>query len=403
VALTAITIANLVVAGCSSDTNPDAGGSAKSGDSVKVALLGVFSGQLSSGYPIVQDVVKAWAKNINDNGGLDGRPVELIVKDTGGPTGTNVSAAKEVINEGVAAILDVDNDVPWVKLADQAGVPVIAQPSIGALVTDGVFPMAASPSAAIMLMLEAAKDFGPKFALGYAAESSVAAQYAAQFDAIAKEVGVSVVVSSRISASQPDYTAFCQSLKDTGADSVFIGHSAAIAKKVADQCFQQGVTIPKIMLGGQTPRDWITDPAYQGSLTTDVVAPFFDDSIPGVADYRKAMKKYLPSLEGTADDNSFALQGWALTQMLEYAVEKGGGATAKDIYAGLYSAKGETLDGLIAPVTYVEGEKTHGNCGFSWLIKDDDFALGPHGAESYCVDAETVKKLDEPLMAALGG
>ncbi len=398
-ALATVATASLCLTGCGGSDNAGTGGQTP----VKVALLGTFSGPVASNLPTAKAVVEAWQKYINDKGGLDGHPVDLTVKDTAGVTGTNVTAAKQAISEGAVAILDFDNDLQWVKLADQAGVPVVSATSTGAMVSKRTFPVVNSPSAQTLQILQAARTFGPKFAMAYAAEAPVAAQYAQQMAALGQTLGVSVAVSAKVSSSQPDYTAFCQSVKASGAQSYFVGLSTEIAKKVTDQCYQQGLRIPQVIFGGQTPRSWVSDPAYQGSVTQDVIAPFFDTDIPGVAKYRDAMEKYLPNLPGSEDDASTGAQGWALTQMLEYAVQHGDGVTRDDIFTGLYTAKDETLNGLIAPVTYVEGETTHVNCGFLWKIDNNTFAPGPDGTKPTCAEPSQVEALDNKIIASLGG
>ncbi|MEV5850551.1 ABC transporter substrate-binding protein [Streptomyces sp. NPDC051985] len=401
--LAVMAAAALVLAGCSNSGSSSADVSGGSKDAVKVAFLGNATGAAGSTGKTTMDVVEAWGRYINDNGGLDGHPVEVIAKDVAGATGTNVNDAKEVIGQKVAAIFDLDtSDTQWVKLAEQAKIPVIAASSVSPLISTNVFPVINGSNAQTYEVIKAAKKIGDNTAVGYAAEVPLSAQYAAQMATLGKQGGVSVVVSSKLSASQPDYTAFCQLLKDKGADSYILALSTPIAKKVTDQCWQQGVEIPQVIFGGQTPRSWLKDPAYQGAVAQDITAPFFDDKIPGVASYRTAMKKYLPDLLGSADDSSAGTTGWAMGKMLEYAVEKGGGVTSDAVTKGLYTAKNETLDGLIAPVTYTEGETTHVPCGFFWTIKDKDFALTDAGAKPVCAPEAAVKKLDDQLAKALG-
>ncbi len=390
--------AALALAGCSGG---DSGSG--SGDTVKVAFLGSLSGAAGSTGPTTKAVVEAWAKDVNARGGLDGHQVELTAKDTAGPTGTNINAAKEVIANGADVILDLDtSDIQWVSLAEQAKIPVIGASSVAPLISTNVFPIINSSNAQLFSVVSAAKEFGPEAAVGYAAEVPIAAQYATLTETLGKEVGVSVVQSTKLSSSQPDYTAFCQGLKSSGAESYLLSLSTPIAQKVTDQCYQQGVKLPQVLYGGQTPRSWLADPAYNGSVAQDIVAPFFDTSVPGVATYREALKKYLPSLPDSADDSSGGTVGWALGKMLEYGVEHGGGTSSEDIKKGLYTAKDETLDGLIAPVTYTEGETTHVTCSFLWKIENGKYALTDAGAKPFCpVSDELVTKYDDQLAQSL--
>jgi branched-chain amino acid transport system substrate-binding protein len=412
IAVLALAALTLPMAACSSSSsqsgsiNGGSGGGhgAATKSAVEVGFVGTFSGPTVASGATTKPVVQAWAKYINDKGGLDGHPVDLIVKDAAGPTGTNLTAVKDLISQKVAVIFDEDqNDVEWIKLANQVGIPVISSTTSAQLLSNTDFTFFQSSSAQTYLFASAARLLGTKLAIGYAAEAPVAAQYAALIKTLGEKVGVSVVVSSKLSASQPDYTAFCQLVKGSGAQAILLSLTTDIAQKVADQCYQQGVRLPQVIFGGQTPRSWLSDPAFEGAVAQDGMAPFFDTALPGVAAYRDAMKTYLPSLLGSAQDSPGGLNGWAFGKMLEYAVTNGGGTTSAEIMKGLYTAKDLTLDGIIAPVTYVQGKGVRNDCGFVWTIKNQQYALTAQGSKPQCAPDALVASFDAATKKALEG
>ena len=215
-------------------------------------------------------------------------------------------------------------------------------------------------------------------------------------------IGVRRLGSSKLSASQPDYTAFCQLLKSSKAQEYFLILSTDTVQRVADQCWQQGEQIPQVLYGAQTPHSWLTDPAFQGSVATDVTAPFFDTAVPEVAAYRAAMKTYIPSLLGSADDSSGGSFGWAMGQLLAYAVKHGGGITAGDIINGLYTAKDQTLGGLIVPLTFTRGKNARIDCGFLWTIENQGYALTQQKAKPACAPTSLVASYDGQIAKSLG-
>jgi branched-chain amino acid transport system substrate-binding protein len=349
-------------------------------------------------------VVEKWAVDVNSRGGLDGHPVQLVVKDTAGGTGANVTAVQEVISQKVSAIFDLDfSDVQWVKLADQAGIPVIGEATVSQLLSPTVFPTVASASAAGYVLVKAAQTIGNKIAIAYAAEVPAASQYSAQITSAAKALGASVVASSKVSLSAPDYTAFCQLVKNSGAQEYVVVLSTAAAQKLTDQCWQQGVHLPQVILGANSPRSWLSDPAYDGSVSVDTLAPFFDESVPGVAEYRAAMQKYLPSLLGSPDDNSGGLGGWVIGKLLEFAVSAGKGTSPEAILKGLYTAEDQTLDGAAPPLTFIQGKHAQVNCEFVYTIKNKNYALTAQGANPLCAPASLVAASDAQLAKSLGG
>jgi len=397
IGLTLVAGMMLATVGCSGSQ-----GRTSTKDALQVAFLGTFSGVTSSGNATMKDAVEAWAEEVNANGGLDGHHVDLIVKDVAGPTGTNVNVAKSVIAQKVDAILDVDEgSTQWLNLAEQAKIPVITSSSFAQVVYKSVFPVFGDSPAQTYMIASAAKMIGPKMAIGYASEAQSAAEYAAQVKSFGKNVGVSVVVSAELSSSQPDYTAFCQLLKTSGVNEYFLALSTATAQKVTNQCYQQGVRLPQVLLGYQTSPALVKSAAYQGSIAQDLTAPFFDTSVPAVAAYRSAMKKYAPSVLGTDKDSSAGTMGWSLAEMLSYAVKHGGGITSADIFKGLYTAKNETLGGLIAPVTYVEGKNTSIGCAFVWAIRSQDYTLTTNGIKPVCAPAGLVASADAEIAKSL--
>ena len=403
----------LITAACSSSTTgtsstatgsgTSSGQSSATGSPVKVAFLGTISGPTGSNGATVAQVVQAWGRYINDHGGLAGHPVEIEVHDTAGATGASIPIAKAVVAEKVAAIFDLDaTDYQWVKMAEAAGIPVISNSTASQQLSKDVFPTAASNAVQQYLFSAAAKTLGTKTAIGYAAETPVAAQYAASIKSIATQQGVSVVVSAKLSSSQPDYTAFCQLLKSSGAQSSLLALSTATVQKVADQCWQQGAHIPQVQSGFQFLNSWLKDPAFNGAIMVDQSAPFFDSSIPGIAAYRAAMKTYLPSLLGSTNDSSAGVAGWAYGEMLAYGVSHGGGVTSADIIKGLHTAKDETLDSLIAPMTFTAGDFAKGYCEFFWAVKNGGYALTSSGTKPVCAPKSVIDPMEAAVAKSFG-
>jgi len=203
-----------------------------------------------------------------------------------------------ITQDHVAAIVDFDtNDATWIPYAAQQSVPVIpGSAGLGSLLSDDVFPVLTSPLALSYALVAEAKTYGTKVAIGYAAEIAGGEEEVTLSKTFGAGLGVNVVVASKLPSSAPDYTAFCQQVKQSGATSYTLAFAAATAKKITDQCYQQGVRIPQVLIGPAVPPSWISDPAFKGDIAVDGVAPFFDTSVAGVAQYRSALQQYEPSI-----------------------------------------------------------------------------------------------------------
>ncbi|MBN2342785.1 MAG: ABC transporter substrate-binding protein [Deltaproteobacteria bacterium] len=76
------------------------------GDTVKIGALLPFTGDLAASGANIEKTLIWVTEQINENGGLAGRPVELITKDTNSDVVQGMSAARQLIEEeGVVAIV----------------------------------------------------------------------------------------------------------------------------------------------------------------------------------------------------------------------------------------------------------------------------------------------------------
>jgi branched-chain amino acid transport system substrate-binding protein len=94
----------------------------------------------------------------------------------------------------------------------------------------------------------------------------------------------------------------------------------------------------------------------EGFLTVARTAPWSSSS--RMAPFRAALKKYTPDAVKT----DHAAVGWASGKLFEKVAARfpAGPVSSNDVLEGLYSLRGETLDGLVAPLTY-ERDKGHIN------------------------------------------
>jgi branched-chain amino acid transport system substrate-binding protein len=202
-----------------------------------------------------------------------------------------------------------------------------------------------------------------------------------------KAVGSQVAYSAPVSATATDYTAQCLAAKQAGATVIAPTAATAVSQKVADDCWQQGVKLPQIASGASFAAAVASDPAFAGTLDAAFDAPFFDDAIPAVHEYRAAMQKYAPGVLGTALDNEATEYSWVAGMLFEAAAKAanlGQGATSAQVKDGLYSLKNETLGGLTPPLTFTKGQPTLVNCYYKVLVTGGKLTT-PQGATPVCI------------------
>jgi branched-chain amino acid transport system substrate-binding protein len=369
--------AALAIAACSGSSSSRPASSGSAGD-VTIGVIGDFSGNVASTSAAKPQVVQAWADTVNAKGGLDGHQVHLVTTDVGTTTGAGLRAAQQLITQDHAlAILDFNStDNTWITYAATKGVPVIVGNStVGSLLTPDAFPVVPSVFTTAYAFAAMSKAYGGKLGIGYCAESPTCGQGLSLIQTFGGPLGVKMAVAAKLSASSPDYTAFCQQLKDAGVTSYWTAVDSATSAKISDQCYQQGVHVPLLLNGGDAIAKWKTDPAYEDASVYDIAAPYFDTAIPAVRAYREVLAKTTSGVVGTTLDNTATEAAWAAGQLLSAAAPKVSGAlTAASLKDALYSLHGETLGGLTAPLTYNRSKPTSVNCYFVWKVSGGQFA-----------------------------
>jgi branched-chain amino acid transport system substrate-binding protein len=389
-------LAGSLIAGCGSSSNSSQtasstaaqSSSTATGAQIVIGNIGSYTGPQASSQGAGPKVMNAWAKWVNSHGGVNGHPVKLIVKDDGGVPAQSEAAVKQLIEQDhvVAIVADqTDLDQTWASYVASKGVPVIGGIGVNTtfVTNPDFFASGQNVFASLYHVLTLAKSVGPKFAFLYCAESPTCASAGPLVQGVAKAVGETVSLTAKVSATAPDYTAICQELKASGVQSYEFASGSTTVIRLATACAAQGVKAATITTDGTITGAWATAPALDGALAAELSFPWFDDSTPATKEYQDALARYAPDLGDANGPNPS--YGWVGAKLFEKAVENVGSApiTSASLKQGLYKMKGETLGGLIGPVTFTEGKPGLINCGFTVGLKDGKFTE-PDGLTTTC-------------------
>nr|WP_296141304.1 MULTISPECIES: ABC transporter substrate-binding protein [unclassified Pseudonocardia] len=397
-------VVGAVLAGCGSGaggTGSSGGSGAPTGSEIVVGYIGSVSGPSASSLSGGTKVVEAWAKAVNDAGGIAGHKVRLVTKDDGANPTKSLQSAKELVEqEKVVAIVGENSvvDASWAKYVEAAGVPVVGgfPGSVSMYTNAGFFPVGTSSAALQYGALTQAKKLGNKGSFLYCAESPICAETVASVQSLAQVVAMELPVVAKVSGSAPDYTATCQSLKAEGVQSYNIGAAAATTLRIVANCNSQGVTAKFVVGGSNFAPNWLNGAGLDGAVQVSHVGPFFDTSTPGGKAYREFLTKYVPDLGD--QDSGITYSSYLGGKLFERAVEMGpknGEVTAASIKQGLYALEGETLQGSTAPLTYTQGKPTANICYFVMSIQGGKFTT-PEGAQPQCAPESVNQFLPKP-------
>jgi len=374
------------------------------GDPIVVGSICSCSGAQAANLARLKDVSETWAKAVNANGGINGHPVNIIVKDDGGVPAKALQAAKDLIeNEKVMAIVGDNSlaDAAFSKYVSSTGVPVVGGIAVEAtfLTNPDFFASGASLPVATVGTMALAKQAGKKHVgVLYCSESPACAQ----LDPLAKGAATLAGLnyrSGKISGTAPNYTAPCLANKGAGVDALFVAHNSAVVPRVVDGCAKQGYKPLQVTQTTTAATSFLKDPNLEGTVLASTNAPHTDESLPAVKEFLDAVDTYNQGLRDSPQFSYNLIYPWVSGKLFEAAAKAAKitpTSTAADVRKGLYALKDETLGGLSGPLNYTKGKPAFPACYFSVTIKGGEFA-SLNGGKPTCLTAPQVKGLTAAL------
>jgi len=409
VAAAALVAALGLLVGCGSGADGKTGATFDNGGSLSGAPIVVGSvcsctGAQAASLGAADDMMKAWASEVNANGGINGHPLKLIVKDDAGDPAKALQAVKELVEKDhvIAIVGDTSNvDVSWASYVEEKGIPVVGGLPLNLpfMVNADFYPSGGSALAFTFGVISGGKESGGKLAVLYCAESPQCASGIALDKALGPHVGVEIVYDAKVAGTATDYTSQCLGAKKAGATAMWVAAGTSVVKRVVDNCVQQGVQLVQVAGDGSISPKWPEDKAFDGAQIVQLTAPSFDESIPATKQYRAALAKYLPGTVGGEQDGAAGMHSWVAGKLFEAAAAKaklGDDATSEDVKAGLYALKDETLGGLTAPITYTKGMATLMNCYFTVGIEQGKYTT-PDGLKPTCAPLELLQPIADQI------
>jgi branched-chain amino acid transport system substrate-binding protein len=361
---------------------------------IKVGHVGLFSGIAGPITGSAPPAMAAWAKDVNARGGLACRQVQVLTRDDGGDPTRSAAIVNDLVKrEGVVAFvapLTILSASGFVPAVEKAGVPVVG----GSTVSDAwfsspwFFPDGVSPmDLSIGVVRHGVERGKTKLGVLYCVEASACTNGLKLIrDKAAAAAGATLVFDAPVSVTQPDFTAQCLNAHKAGVDQLLLAVDGASMGRVARSCASVGFkplisTIAAALSNGQA-RD--TTLRSFGVVTANSTAPWTQNDTPGLRDYHRAMKRWLP----TAEPDGTSISTWTSAKLFETALAaapRSGALTAAAVLAGLGTITKQTLGGLTGPITFTPGQKhaTSNGCVFYQLLTTEGWTA-PRGSRPVC-------------------
>jgi branched-chain amino acid transport system substrate-binding protein len=331
--------------------------------------FGTGSGVIGRAVQPIITADKAWSADVNARGGLAGHPVKLIFGDDGGDPAAALAIAKRMVEQdkvvafiGTYLVTTTPAVTPYLE---QVGVPMIGGP--GGNEIEDHSPMVFNPQIGsdealghgIHLAVTSQSD-RRKMAILYCREASSCKQQRDRALQFASLYGMTIVYEAQVSIAQPDFTAEVISARNAGAEIVTMLTDEQTIVRVARSAHRQGWN--PVVTGTYTANaEVVQTPDAEGVLGIAATVPY--RSSPKMRPYVDAVARYVP--DGAL--GGYGATAWVQDKLIERlsAGFADRNPTTADYLDALYALKGETVGGLVPPITFNKGAHAHVNmCGY---------------------------------------
>jgi branched-chain amino acid transport system substrate-binding protein len=252
IAMFVVLVAALVLAAC----QPGAAG----GGTIKIAVLAPMSGATATFGDSTAKGVQLAAEELNAKGGIDGKQIEVVVKDSQCEADPAVNAMNQVVDEGIKFVVGEvcsKASIPISEIAEANQIVQISPTSTNPSVTvkeDGttkkfVFRACFIDPFQGLVMAKFAMEKGYKTAfIMYDQGNDYTRGLAEFFEKAFVEAGGQILGKETYTSTDTDFSAILAKVADSKAEVLFVPDYYPIVNLVGAQAKEKGVTA--VMMGG---------------------------------------------------------------------------------------------------------------------------------------------------------
>ena len=323
---------------------------------VKIGGLAPLTGSLAIYGVTTTNGAELAVKEINANGGINGKQIDYIVLDTKGDATESVMAYNKLVDDKVAAVIGDITSKPTVAVAEiaaQDNMPMITPTGTQVDITEAgpnVFRVCfTNPYQGTVLATLAKERFGAQTAGILVNNSSDYSDGIAKaFTEQAEKLGINITVKEGYADGDRDFRAQLTKISTVNPDVLLIPEYYEQASLIAAQAREMGV---KSIFVGSDGWDGISktldETAYKVIENSYFTNHFsMQDDSPKIQNFIKAYKDTYKE-----DPSAFSALGYDAIYMMKEAIEKAGSTEKQAIVDAL---KGIEYDGITGYLTFDE-------------------------------------------------
>lgn len=203
---------------------------------IKIGSIQDISSTTSVMGLMIAEGIRWQVQVINDNGGINGRPIELIEYDSKANVDESINAYNRLVSEGVTAVIaphQANIGIALAPIAEEAKVPVVTMGMDNRVTRQGEtgkgdpwnYMFLFQPSCDLQGAIQARyaiEELGfTKFAVLYRSDNSYSYSLYYAFEAYCKANGAEIVAVEQFLSSDTDYRTMLTKLINTDVDAIF--------------------------------------------------------------------------------------------------------------------------------------------------------------------------------------
>jgi branched-chain amino acid transport system substrate-binding protein len=319
---------------------------------IKVGAIFAVTGPASFLGAPEQKTAEMLVEQINQQGGMSGHKVTLLVKDSGGSSEKAISLAKQLIDEEkVLAIIGPSTSGETMAIKDicQEGKTILlscaAAETIVNPLASYVFKTPQKDSDAARRIYETMKEKGITKVGVISSSDTFGNEGARQLAALAPEYGMTIVIAETYDKAETDLTGVLTKLKGKDIQAVINWTVAPAQGLVAKNMKQIDLNVPLFQSHGFGN---IKYAQASGDASNGIIFPcgrlLVAEALPGTNVQKQLLLKYKQDYEGRYKEEASTFGGHAYDAILVLAeaIKKAGSAEPEKVRAAI-----ETVQGLV--------------------------------------------------------
>jgi branched-chain amino acid transport system substrate-binding protein len=368
--------ATLLLTGCSGGL---LGGDEESGSSdepIRLGMLTPLSGSSSAIGPYMQNGAQLAVDEINADGGIDGRDLELVVEDEACDPRTATAGANKLVTEGIDISVGgycSGATLPTLPIFEKAGIPMIIPAANSTELVDqglkNVFMINGTGTQQAASALKFMEKQGATRVALVDDNTSYSTDIADQTAELLKAGGgPEVVLEESVTAGESDYSANVNAVVQSNPDFVYWTGYYQEGGLIARQLRQAGYTGSFMVADGSVDAQLVEIAGPENADGVFATMTQTPDTIPGAEDWIANYRKKFD-----AEPGPYSTQSYDAVRVAAEALDKAGSTDGDKVISAL-----EGIDGLelfSGPLKFTD-EHTLSSGGFLILsVQNGKFAL----------------------------